>query len=96
MTLDHCAVEGNSSGGDTGGGIYSSGMNAVLTITNSAVDGNGNSGIDYGSGGQGAGINSDGTLTITNSSVSFNSVFPNILGRVSRRNLQFWEGRDHP
>ena len=74
LTLDRCVVKFNYSDGLTGGGIYSSGTNAVLTIANSAVDGNGNGGGI--GGGQGAGISSDGTLTITNSSVSFNSVFP--------------------
>lgn len=75
LTLDHCAVEGNYSGGLGGGGIYSSGVSAVLTILNSTVDSNLNNGIDQGGGGQGAGINSDGTLTITDSSVSGNSVY---------------------
>jgi hypothetical protein len=74
LTLNRCAVEGNYSGGSGGGGIYSSGGSAILTILNSTVLGNLNSGVDFGSGGQGAGINSNGTLTITNSSVTSNSV----------------------
>lgn len=74
LTLKDCEVEGNYSGGAGGGGIYSSGESAILTILNSTVNGNLNSGIYSGTGGEGAGINSAGTLTIANSSVSGNSV----------------------
>ena len=74
LILNRCAVEGNYSSGFGGGGIYSSGGSARLTILNSTVSGNLNSGIAFGNGGAGAGINSTGALTITNSSVNGNSV----------------------
>ena len=76
LTLNNCAVVGNYSSGSRGGGIYSSGASATLTIRNSSVNNNSNPGAhsnpqDWGLGG---GINSDGTLTITDSIVNGNSV----------------------
>ncbi len=100
LTLDRCAVEGNYSGGSGGGGINSFGVSAVLTILNSTVDGNLNSGIDFGSGGRGGGIESQGALTITNSSVSGNFVNsqpppPNITGGIGGGIVRYWAAGNH-
>jgi len=74
LTVNSCDVSSNFSG-VAGGGLESSGASARLTIVNSTIIGNSASGIAQGGGGgQGGGINSDGTLTITNSIVGGNSV----------------------
>jgi hypothetical protein len=73
LTVNNCDVSGNFSG-VSGGGLYSSGASARLTIVNSRVIGNFVSGITQGGGGEGGGINSNGTLTIINSIVGGNSV----------------------
>lgn len=71
LTVNNCDVSGNFSG-TSGGGFYSSGASAGLTILNSIVSGNVATGMGYG--GEGGGINSGGTLTVANSIVSGNSV----------------------
>jgi len=71
LTVDNCDVSANFSG-TSGGGFYSSGASARLTILNSTVSGNFASGMGHG--GEGGGINSEGTLTVANSIVSGNSV----------------------
>ena len=73
LTVNNCDVSGNFSG-VSGGGLYSSGASARLTIVNSDVSGNSANGMAVGGGGSGGGISSDGTLTITNSIVGGNSV----------------------
>ena len=73
LTVNNCDVSGNFSG-VSGGGLYSSGASARLTIVNSRIIGNFAGGMFQGGGGQGGGINSDGTLTIINSIVGGNSV----------------------
>lgn len=75
LILNNCDVSGNYSN-LSAGGIYNFGASARLTILNSRVVGNVASGIGQGGGGQGGGIYSifGGTLTITNSVVSGNSV----------------------
>jgi Response regulator receiver domain len=73
LTVNDCLVTGNFSG-VAGGGFYSSGTSARLTVLNSEVSLNFASGIAQGGGGSGGGISSDGTLTITRSTVSGNSV----------------------
>jgi hypothetical protein len=67
LTLSHCAVENNQS--IAGGGIFSSGASARLTVVNSSVNNNSVSGGQA----EGGGINSTGVLTITNSTVSGNN-----------------------
>jgi hypothetical protein len=75
LTLNDCAVLSNSSYGSRGGGIYSSGASATLTIRNSRVSNNANYGSgDFEDDGKGGGIYSEGTLTITDSIVSGNRV----------------------
>jgi hypothetical protein len=71
LTVNNCNVSGNFSG-TSGGGFYSSGASARLTILNSIVSGNFATGMGHG--GEGGGINSEGTLTVANSIVSGNSV----------------------
>jgi hypothetical protein len=73
LTVNDCLVTGNFSG-VAGGGLGSSGTSARLTVLNSEVSLNFASGIAQGGGGSGGGISSDGTLTITHSTVSGNSV----------------------
>ena len=73
LTLNNCLVTGNFSG-VAGGGLYSSGTSARLTVLNSEVSLNFASGIAQGGGGSGGGISSDGTLTITHSIVGGNAV----------------------
>jgi hypothetical protein len=68
LTLRYCRVEDNFSFGGYGGGIFSYGSSATLTIVNSSVTNNQVSGGL----GEGGGINSTGVLTITNSTVSDN------------------------
>ncbi len=68
LTLRYCAVEENTSFGGYGGGIFSVGSGATLTIINSSVNNNSVSGGPA----EGGGINSTGGLTITNSTVSGN------------------------
>jgi hypothetical protein len=84
LILRYCVVEGNYSAGQGGGGICNSGGNAILTVLNSTVAGNLNSGIAFGNGGEGGGISNDGMLTLTDSTVSGNSVTaePPHLGRA--------------
>jgi hypothetical protein len=67
LTLSHCAVENNQ--GIAGGGIFSSGANARLTVVNSSVNNNSVGGGQA----EGGGINSTGVLTITDSTVSGNN-----------------------
>jgi|GEM_PF-1608191 len=66
------AIEGNSGGG-SGGGIYTN-TPTVLTLTNCTVSDNrtGNAGPDSGEGLSG-GINADGPITITGSTISGNT-----------------------
>ena len=71
LTLNHCAVVENYTTG-FGGGIYNFGGSARLTILNSTVSDNLNDGVGLGSGGFGGGINNEGTLRISNSTVSVN------------------------
>jgi hypothetical protein len=79
LTLNHCAVTrnfGGLSGGASGGGIYSSGAGATLTIANSTITNNVLSvGEQFSGSGNGAGIFNNGTLAIDHSTVSGNSFY---------------------
>ena len=83
LTVNNCAVSNNFSD-SAGGGIYSSGVSAILTINDSTVTGNLARGLAIGDGGQGGGIYNNGTLEIRGSTVSGNSVTvtPPVPGRA--------------
>jgi large repetitive protein len=80
LTLDNCAVSGNSANVSNfgfnanayGGGIYNTG---TLTISNSTISGNSANvgGFAYYADGYGGGIANTGTLTLLNSTISGNS-----------------------
>jgi hypothetical protein len=75
LTLSNCAVQYNSSAVGSGGGIYNSGSSAILTVVHSTVTGNFMEVLPSFVcclGSFGAGIYSDGTLTIDHSTVSGN------------------------